>query len=297
MVTRSLGDRTYELRLPRGYAGRPTPVVVAVHGFTHDAQRMRALTSPDGNPSHPDSLESLADREGFALVYPNGTPLGELPGRAWNAGGGLNGYAAVASPCVEKGVDDVAFFRELLADLDGQMAVDDKRVYVAGISNGAAMAHRLAMELSDRIAAVACVAGANQHAAAALVRPAKPVPVLQIHGTRDPIWPYAGGTLPGVGRMLSVADSVATWAQANGAVGRCVSELPDASQDGTAVTRESFPGKADTVLYRVEGGGHSWPGGHQFAPAEQIGPVCRDFSANEAIWEFFRSRANADSRG
>ncbi len=163
---------------------------MAIHGYTHDGKAMRALTSPDGDPAHPDSLDSLADRENVVVAYPNGTPVGVFPGRCWNAGGGENGFAAVASPAVEQKIDDIAYFNDLLDDIKGRLSVDTKRVYAVGISNGAAMAHRLAMELSDRLAAVATVAGCNQRAAARQQSPEKPMPLLHIHGTHDPIWPY-----------------------------------------------------------------------------------------------------------
>lgn len=280
-------DRGYELRLPKGHdPSRALPLVVAVHGYTHDSEAMRRLTSPDGDPAHPLSLDSLADREGFAVAYPNGTALGALPGRGWNAGGGKNGFAAISSPSVDRQVDDVQYFRDLLRDVEGKVRIDPQRIYVVGISNGGAMAHRLAMELADRLAAVAAVAGGNQFAAAEGRRPEQPVPVLQMHGTRDPVWPYAGGEVMMVGRMAPIPETVEQWAACNGAGAAQFTEV------GPHVLQASLEGstaRQDIEFYRIEGGGHSWPDGHQFLPESRIGPVNREINANQVIWEFFKT--------
>src|SRR6202035_2271000 len=90
-----------------------------------------------------------ADAKGFVTVYPNGTGLG--PVQTWNAGGFVKG--------IESRADDVAFLKTLLDDVATRVNVDPKRVYACGMSNGAMMCYRLAAELSDRIAAIAPVAG------------------------------------------------------------------------------------------------------------------------------------------
>ena len=284
-------DRTYVVHVPPGWdPEKPMPAVVAIHGYTHDAEKMRRLTSPDGDPKSPRSLEGLADREGFVVIYPNGTSLGPVGGRAWNGGGGVSGYAAIASPVVERGVDDVKYLRDLLDDVSKVIRLDGNRIYAAGISNGGAMAHRLAMEMADRFAAVAAVAAANQFAEASRApEPDRNVPVMVIHGVQDPIWPYEGSQVP-VARMASVPRSAERWAEWNEAGPGRTELLPDVDPgDGTRVRRTTYEGDADVVLYTVEGGGHAWPSGHQFAPEHRIGKVSRDLDANEAIWEFFES--------
>lgn len=280
-------DRGYELRLPRAHdASRPVPLVIAVHGYTHDSRAMRALTSPDGDPGHPESLDSLADREGFAVAYPNGSPLKSMPGRGWNAGGGKNGFAAVSNPSVQMGVEDVRYFRELLADIESRLAVDARRIYLVGISNGGAMVNRLAMEMPERIAAVASVAGGNQFSVAEGRAPGQPLPVLFIHGARDTVWPYHGGSVPVVGKMAPIEGSVAEWAACNGCNVVRTRNLPG------GVVHQIRPGptsRGDVEHYRLDAGGHSWPGGQQFLPKSVIGAVSQALKANEVIWGFFQS--------
>lgn len=148
------------------------------------------------------------------------------------------------------------------------------------------MAHRLAMEMAERLAAVAAVAGGNQFAASEGRRPERPVPVLQIHGTRDPIWPYRGGQVMMLGKMAPIPDTVEQWAACNGARQRRLTEL---GPHGVREVLEGPTRRQDVELCRVEGGGHSWPGGHQFLPESRIGPVNREIHASEVIWEFFKA--------
>ncbi len=170
--------------------------------------------------------------------------------------------------------------------------VDPKRVYATGLSNGAAMSHRIACEMPEEIAAIVAVGGANQHAAGGGACGA-PVPVLQIHGTEDPCWTYAQSerTCLGVekGLKVGVEPSMEGWRTVNGCgADRVEVPLPDrATHDGTRSHRVSWSGcKASLELIRIEGGGHTWPGGFAYLGSESIGRVPKDFGS-EVIVEFF----------
>ena len=126
-------------------------------------------------------LNQKADQEGFLAVYPNGT--GRFSSLTWN-GGNCCGSA------MQQRVDDVAFIDAVLDDLANVVNVDTKRVYATGISNGAIMAYRLASELSERIAAIAPVAGPM---GTATCSPRRAVSVLHFHGTDDQFAPFNGG--------------------------------------------------------------------------------------------------------
>lgn len=288
-------QRGFELHRPQELANdATTPLVIVLHGFTHDSRTMRGLTSPTGESAHPDSLDSLAERQGFLVAYPNGTSLGLLPGRCWNGGGGVNGYAAVAKKAVDKKVDDVGYLEDLIDHIATFEPIDPKRVFLAGISNGAALAHRFAVERPDRVAAIAAVAGCNQHSAAQLLSPPRAVPILHIHGTSDPIWPYQGTHLPGLGRMESVEESVNRWAEANQAHLSELNPGPPWAEDGMSLERRLFRGKderSEVRLLTFIGAGHAWPGGRQYLPEKLIGKVPKSFSANREIWDFFQSVA------
>src|SRR5262245_1348699 len=108
------------------------------------------MTCPGGDESREQCLLHLADREGFAVIIPDGTSGALLDSRTWNAGGGQNGWKCVSGKACKEGVDDLAYFRALLDDVERAVGIDTRRVYSIGLSNGAAMSHRLACELSDR---------------------------------------------------------------------------------------------------------------------------------------------------
>ncbi len=169
--------RTYIVHVPpRVSEGRPLPIVLAFHGGGGTASGFKAYAG----------LDALADREGFVVVYPDGT--GRLGRRLLTRNaGGCCGYAAAQS------VDDVGFALAALRDVARNVSIDPARVYATGHSNGAMMAYRLAIDAAERVAAIAPVAGAMQ---AASFPPARPVPVLHIHSVDDPRALYAGGLGP-----------------------------------------------------------------------------------------------------
>jgi polyhydroxybutyrate depolymerase len=265
-------ERSYLAHVPKSYDGsRAFPVVLAYHGGGSNAAQMARFTG----------LNQTANRAGFLAVYPNGT--GALANvLTWN-GGNCCAYA------MRNKVDDVGFTRALLDDLARVVKVDPKRVYATGMSNGAIMAYRLASELSDRIAAIAPVAGPMGTEKCV---PRRPVPVIHFHGTADEFAPFKGGrgkkSLSGT-ESYSVEHSIRAWVKANGCKERPVTvELPDRAKDGTRATRKTYgggKGGAEVVLIVIEGGGHAWPG--RVPLLKYLGKPTRNVSANELMWEFF----------
>lgn len=263
--------RTYLVHVPKTYdPQKPVPVVLVYHGAGTNA----AITVPFTG------MSKKADEAGFIAVYPNGTGIG--PFLTWNAGG-LTGKLAEGKP------DDVSFTADLLDDLAKIVNVDAKRVFATGMSNGGMMCHRLSAELSDRIAAVAPVAGTM---AVAEAKPKRPVPVLHFHGTADRIVPFngPGRATPAFMTFKSVEETIRLW--------RTINECPDEPKvvdepvkygDPTKVKRKVYgPGKdgAEVVLVEIEGGGHTWPG--QKPMVWFIGKSTMSVSANDLMWEFFQ---------
>ncbi len=270
--TRSLviGDqaRSYAVHVPSSYdPGRPTPVVLALHAAAMNGAAMARFCG----------LNETADRAGFVVVYPNGT--GSTPFFLYWDAGGVRGRPS----------DDVGYVAKLLDDLATVVHVDPRRVYATGMSNGAMMCYRLAAELSDRIAAIAPVAGTM---AIETCRPRRPVPVLHFHGTKDGLVLFGGPDerIPKNLKFLSVDASIRAWAEADGCPETpAVFEVPDLAEDGTRVLRKSYgPGRggSEVILYIIEGGGHTWPGREPRIP--YLGRSTRDIAANDLIWEFFR---------
>ncbi|MEO0085035.1 MAG: PHB depolymerase family esterase [candidate division WOR-3 bacterium] len=263
--------RTYLLHLPDMTADYARPLVFVLHGGGGSGRAVARLTG----------FSRLADSVGFIAAYPDAVE------RHWNDGRGVKRFLAQREE-----VDDVGFISALIDTLVRQFGLDPTRVYAAGMSNGAMMCHRLGLELSDRVAAVAPVAG-NLPVKLAERRPTRPVSVLAINGTDDPLVPFEGGGVGRIvkrGKVLSTAKTVGFWVERNG----CAS-VPDTSwvddadpQDGIRVARAVHSGGRDgseVVLYTVFGGGHTWPQGA--ARPGHYGRTARDFSATEEIWRFF----------
>ena len=202
----------------------------------------------------------------------------------WN-GGNCCGYAMRAEQ-----VDDVAFTRALLDDLAKVVKVDPKRVYATGMSNGAIMAYRLASELSDRIAAIAPVAGPM---GTETCNPKRPVSVIHFHGTDDQFAPFKGGKGKksiSEDRLLLRRSFHPAWVKANGC-----KEEPTTMNCPTR--RTTAPAVDAQDLRRRQGRGRGRPGRHRGRRAHLAGPgvaelkvlgkSTKNVSANDLMWEFF----------
>ncbi len=255
-------ERSYVVHVPKSYdPKKPTSVVLVFHGATMDGRQMVDFCG----------LNATADEAGFIAVYPDG----QL--KTWNAGG-----------LVFNRNDDVGFTGKILDELETVLNVDKKRVYACGLSNGAMMCYRLAAEMSERIAAIAPVAGTL---AINNCKPKRPVPVIHFHGTADYLVPLDGPNknLPRLINFKSVDVTIQTWVKLNGCMAKPeTTELP-AKKDKLKVTRKAYNNGmkgAEVVLYLINGGGHTWPG-MDTAP-QFLGKTTMNISANALLWEFFK---------
>jgi len=265
-------DRYYMVHVPPGYdRARPSPVILFFHGGGGSGANSKKWLG----------LDALADRENFIVVYPEGTGFLKRRLLTWNAGS-CCGYAK------NHQVDDVGFVATMLDELGRVFRVDAKRVYATGISNGALMSWRLACQLSNRIAAIAPVAGTLNFDGCV---PSRPVAVIAFHGTGDPYEPYGGGkgkSFPGTrnkNAFRSVKETTAIWTKTIGA-----SPTPTSThRKGSAVCTVHGGGRggAELVLWTLEGGGHTWPGVKSEPAQRLLGSINRDISANELMWKFF----------
>jgi polyhydroxybutyrate depolymerase len=242
--------RTYTVFRPSSLDPiRPVPLVIALHGYTADARWMEDATH----------FDEQATQDGFIVVYPQGID------NSWNAG-------TCCGVAQSQNIDDVAFIRELIDRLVRDGHADPKRVFVTGMSNGAMMAHRLGCELSDRIAAIASVAGALITGAC---QPARPVSVLEMHGTEDSLVPFGGGSVAGIGQFPSTISFMRRWATFDGCTGS-----PTVTKSGITKTTTWAGCREHTavILDAVTGAGHWWFGPDE-DPAEP--------SATTVVWDFF----------
>ncbi|MFY2560039.1 alpha/beta hydrolase family esterase [Corallococcus terminator] len=267
--------RTYRVHVPPGYdATKPMPTVVAFHGFGSNPEQFEAQTG----------LSTLADTEGFLVVYPRGLSAQEISGgtanprdnsRGWNAG-------ACCGSSQLSNIDDVGFVDALLADLDTHVCVDPRRTFATGFSNGGFFSYRLACERAGRFAAVAPVSGSSPQSGCS---PSRPVPVLHIHGTADTVILYGGGNNIPFGRAYpSAEDSVRSWAERDGCGGPVVETYRQGDSTCSAFTGCS-PETATASLCTVQGGGHTWPG----SPVSAGNPT-QDLNATLEAWRFFQTR-------
>jgi len=270
--------RTFLLHLPpQARKGSPLPVVVNFHGAGSNAWQQCQYTS----------MNATANRHGFVVVYPNGTGVHPRQRQLLTFNAGVCCGAAMRHD-----VDDVGFIEAVLSVLGEKTALDDRRCFATGMSNGGMMAHRMAAD-SARIAAVASVAG---QLAVSRFHPSRPVSVMEFHSVDDRRAVFDGRTprarfhtgLPpvqaGIDRWVAHNECRQTPTVSDTVLG-----APGSLNEGQTVTRVSYgPGRsgAEVVLYRFTGVGHVWPGSLTSLPI-LLGRATTLLDANEIMWAFF----------
>jgi len=285
-------ERRYLVHVPPAFEpGTPPLAVLVLHGGGGSAEQMTRT-----------GLEAFGDRDGFAVVYPEGIPQPLAPqNHNWNAGN-CDGVIGVScgGPAFERGIDDVAYFRALLAEL---RAAGIQRVFVAGISNGGMMAYRLGCALADEIDGIAVIAGALalpsvEGNSVVQCQPSRPIDVLIIHATNDENIPYDGGSgrCSAPGRAYPSVDyAVSAWRNLNG----CAAAETEVYHSGIATCVEwSCEAGTAVRLCRIdpppgsEMGGHSWPGSDRDRACKSGCPCTptQDLDASAMIADFAQRR-------
>ncbi len=221
------GDRPVAVYVPTAYkAGTPAPLVLLLHGL--------ALTGSLQEDYF--NFKPLAEERGFLYAYPNRT-RDKVAENFWNATDACcNFYGSE--------VDDSGYLRGLIEEIGARYSVDEKRIYLVGYSNGGFMAHRMACEHAEAVAAIVSLAGA-QFSEPERCRPSEPVHILQVHGTADLTVLYRGGKF--FGRPYpGAAETASKWADLNG----CKSEPVDAP----ALNLEAVLPGAETTVRRWNAG-------------------------------------------
>ncbi len=269
-------ERCYLLYAPPGFSlAEKVPVVFALHGFAGNPQGFRGMTG----------WEELADREIFLVVYPHGS---SFPLR-WNT-----------SPAAKiEQIDDVQLISDLLDDLSRIAALDRDRVYVTGFSNGGTMTDRIACELADRVTAVGMVSGKGEDDPERC-NPTRPVPVIAFFGTADPlgaigeypVWFYRLMNVDPDEKYredLPVSVWLEGWVRRNG----CdpAPKLIAPRGDATGTRYDGCVADVEVVIYQIEGGGHTWPGGSNLPV---FGKTSEALRASEVMWEFFEEHPTPD---
>jgi polyhydroxybutyrate depolymerase len=235
-----------------GKSSKPRPLVMVFHGALD--------TAP--NTVQETDFEQVADQRGEIVAFMEGYM------NTWNEGAGH-------TPAEVAGIDDVAYTTTVLNQIERHYAIDRTRIAAAGFSNCALMTELLGCRLANRITLVVPVAGPLPVSVSPGCHPARPISVLEVHGTADQSIPYGGGPFPGVGggtTVLSVPASAARWAALDGCAAK-----PQTTGAGTATVLTTYSrchGGVAVQLRSIQGGTHSWGAG--------IGGIVASFLARHA---------------
>lgn len=257
-------DRSYIVYKPAVANTEGLPLMVVLHGGLGNASHMEKRTG----------MNDIADSGRFIVAYPNGTG-GRLPAmqdqRTWNAG-------SCCGRAMRQNIDDVLFIKRVIEDIHSRYAIDTSRVYVAGMSNGAMMAYRLASEIPDKIAAIIAVSGTL---AVDNCDSAKNVPVLHIHGDQDKNVPFDGARgeeSVSIVSHRSVPDTINLVIRSR----QCIASEKRTLEGNIQVSSYRCSNGALVELYVIKGGEHGWPGGRGPDKKDSAG----QFSASKQAWEF-----------
>jgi polyhydroxybutyrate depolymerase len=247
----------------------PLPLIIGLHGGGGSGAQFESSSL----------LTPKALAAGYAIVYPDGYADGVLGIRTWNAGNCCGGAVA-------NNVDDVNFIRQMIATLRSRYAIDARRIYATGHSNGAMLSYRLGCELSDQIAAIAPNAGLQEGTVCA---PRRPVPVLHMHSKLDSNVPISGGFGSGLSGVdyPALTEVITRWVTLN-----ACAPTPDTFTEPGKYVRISWTSCAESSsvsYYLTDDGGHSWPGGEPGRPGGD--PASTAIDANVLVPAFFAQYA------
>lgn len=262
--------RTYLLSVPEGIeTAGPRPLLVVMHGAGGTAEGLRRWSG----------LDTMATDAGFVTVFPEGLL------RSWDMG------CHDCTPAGALPVNDIRFIETLIRHLAENLPVDTARVFLAGHSLGGQFVHHYACRATLKPAGIASVAGLWMRNSAVRCGEQPGLPVLMIHGDRDPILPW-NGPLHTVG-ALSVPEGLARWTNLLGCEAQLrISERPDSAGDGTSVEVTDVgpcPEGGHVRVLRIRGGGHGWPGRAHDIP--QLGPTTANLDGGVEILSFFAQYA------
>ena len=268
-------ERHYAVHRPAQGLSSPAPLVVALAGLEQDLESLHRWLP----------IDPVADHHGFVVAYP------EAIGGKWSywRGGGI----LVPDHGTEE-VDDVGFISAVVGTLVKEGVADPARVYVTGISRGALMSWTLACERADLFAAAAPLSSAMTAWQESNCHPSRPVSIIAVDGTEDPVQLYDGFiSQPPIPRLISVPETMAFWWRLNGCTGETVKRLTHRNRDDrTRIDLYEWTECASggpVMLYRVVGGGHQPPSLTRYGPAppEHFGWRSRDMETAEEVWNAF----------
>lgn len=270
-------EREYLLYIPSSLKDddRKSALVMFMHGGGGTAQfAVREVGK---------TLFKLAEENGFYVIFPAAV------NKMWDFGAGR------VSKQLKERIDDRSYFASILDDASTRLSIDPKRIFVTGISRGGQASYYIACQFPGRIRAIAPVAMPLPSFLEDTCRAGPPVGVAIMNGTKDPLVPYDGGTIT-VGKkkrdeVLSTMETIELWNKRNGCDPKSSTQtIINPALDKMRVEKTEWRRctGAPVMLYRIVGGGHTWPGGKQYLPKFVVGMVNQDIDGAETAWNFFR---------
>ncbi len=268
-------QRKYYVSFPDGYDGvKQYPLVVFLHGGNGNLMSAQIFTG----------LNQIAKDNGFIIAYPEAFFESGPTNYVWADGRGL-------APD-QLGIDDVGFIDQLVTHFKSKYKIQSSKVYLSGFSNGGFLTQRIAFEKNTQFAAFGVLGATLPQSYLTSGAPIRALPMLYVFGTADPLVPYQGGLMPGAS-VMGVESSVQFWVNHN----KCTTtlspqQLPDKDiTDQTTVTVFEYVNgncSSKVKFYRVNGGGHTWPG--VLLPNQTaLGGFNLDVHAGQALWDFFKT--------
>lgn len=312
--------RSFLVHLPSGYdAQKKYPVVMVIHDRDNDAADMSRISGFDQTAAQAGAIviypkavggrwlsgqdEGTQNRGGYGRqrggggmggggVY--GRPRGG--GGSYPGGGGSGGKRSAAQSS-----NNLAYFNALLDQVQLEYSVDASRIFATGFSEGALVDYQLGCNLSNRIAAIAPVGATLPKSEADICKnwSTRPVALLMIDGTADPVMPYKGRSQPSP--ALSAEDTMKTWSKMDGCNGKPQQTKLSSQDKSNLETRvddySDCQQGTEVSLYSIQEGGHFWPGGEQpYVPANRVGKTNASFNADDVIWKFFAAHPIPSSK-
>tara|TARA_B100000497_G_C7687547_1_gene417038 strand:+ start:2171 stop:3109 length:939 start_codon:yes stop_codon:yes gene_type:complete len=271
--------RTFLVHVPKNTNSNASlPILFNLHGGGGNARQ--AISATFGR------FNRLADDNGFIVVYPNAI------NKNWN-----DGRLASSKPGQED-IDDVGFIDEIIKHLSHSYKIDHNRIYTSGISNGGFMSSRLLCDRAHVFSGGAILAATLSNDYLSRCNPLESTSVLIMNGTHDKIVPYEGGQVvvlnkPRGKEIASTKDLIEFWKSSNNCSSTAeVLKLPNRKKfDGTTVRIEEYSrcdNDVSLALFKIVGGGHTWPGGRQYLPRKMVGNTTREINACDEIVKFFQ---------
>ena len=266
--------RQYILHRPDGLQEN-SPLVFVLHGLGGSASGIREYSR----------MDKVADENGFAVCYPQGTGGSEdtkytkKGTHFWNVGYEVH---------KNETVDDVEFITSLAMFLQEKYNLDSEKTFCTGMSNGGDMSYLLGCAAPDIFKAIAPITGCMMKWIYDSCNENDPVPVFHVHGTADHTTYYDGDeeNRDEWGAYMGVERTINLWIERNECSNTSVDTLPDIDKnDGSIVIAQKNTGgknNNEVWFYKVIGGDHEWPQGWPKNSGNQ------DLNTSAEIWNFFQ---------